>query len=30
MYFWRVKKEIVGPLSEDKISGSGFFIGGEG
>jgi hypothetical protein len=21
---------MVGPLSEDRISGSGFFIGGEG
>ena len=29
-YFWRLKKEIVGPLSEDRLSGSGFFIGGEG
>jgi hypothetical protein len=26
-YFWRLKQRIVGPLSESKISGSGFFIG---
>jgi len=27
-YFWRLKSWIVGPLSENKISGSGFLIGG--
>jgi hypothetical protein len=27
IYFWRLKNWIVGPLSEDKTSGSGFFIG---
>jgi len=26
-YFWRVKGWIVGPLSENKISGSGLFFG---
>jgi hypothetical protein len=25
-YFWRLKSWIVGPLSENRISGSGFFI----
>jgi len=25
-YFWRVKSRVVGPLSENKLSGSGFFI----
>ncbi len=24
-YFWRLKDWMVGPLSESKISGSGFF-----
>jgi hypothetical protein len=27
-YFWRLRNWIVGPLSEDKTSGSGLFIGG--
>jgi hypothetical protein len=26
-YFWRLKDWIVRPLSKNKISGSGFFIG---
>jgi hypothetical protein len=26
-YFWRLRNRIVGPLSENKISGSGFLIG---
>ena len=27
-YFWRLKSWIVGPLSQNRIMGSGFFIGG--